>query len=187
MKIYKCPKCGSTDISISVSVRQGDTMTFDKAIRMANHKAARCNKCNLFIKPVEEEPIDTIPVNTYRKVDTPNPLAVKGICEAFLSKCVWDIFHPVSDGRYRRKHCYIRKHKRESKFFGFCDNNEDRNSHDYIRIYDCDVREAIKILKEKGYHLFRVYEYKTWEGYRISEKPYMENCIEVNDFCGSID
>lgn len=187
MKTYKCPKCGSTDISILATIKQGEMIAFEKAVNEPNHKAVRCNKCNLFIKPVEEEPLDTIPTNTYRKINTPNPLAVKGICEAFLSKCVWNIFHPVSDGLYRCKHYYIRKHKKENKFFGFCDDNRDKANYDYMRIYDCDVKEAIKILKEKGYHLFRVYEYRTWEGYRVSEKAYMDNGIEVTDFNGSID
>lgn len=186
MKIYKCPKCGSTNISILTSVKQGESMTFEKAISMANHKAARCNNCNLFIKPIEEKPDYDIPVNTYKKIDTPNPEAVRGICQAFLRFCTWSTFHPVSDrGIARNKHHYIMKHKNSDKFYGF--RNDNNQYYNNMRIHDCDVRAAIKILLDKGYHLFRVYEYGTWEGYRISEKPYMDDGVEVTDFNGSID
>ena len=186
MKMYKCSICGSHDLSIITTIKQGDYKSFDEAIRSAKKISIRCNKCNLFVKAVEDTD-DIIPSNTYKKREVPNPLAVKGICEAFLSKCAWSIFHPVTDGRFRYKHCYIRKHKRDDKYFGFCDNDEDRTSHDYIRIYDCDVKEAFKVLIDKGYYIFRVYEYGSWLGYRVSEKPYMQNGVSVSSFEGSID
>ena len=34
---------------------------------------------------------------------------VQDICDAFLSKCCWNVFHPVSDGTYSRHTIHVLK------------------------------------------------------------------------------
>lgn len=108
---------------------------------------------------------------------------VQGICDAFLSNCMWSIFHPISDGRYRSKTLYIIKHGNSTKYHGFGTTRDEHR----IRFNGREMQVAFQALIKSGYHMFKVYEYGTWMGYVCSKKPYHENGVEVYSFNDFID
>ena len=110
---------------------------------------------------------------------------VQDICGAFLSKCCWNVFHPVSDGYHRRRTVFVRK-SLGSKAYGFDDSPGTYDIPD-IRIRTCEMKEAFRLLQEAGYYMFRIFEYGTWLGYKCYEKPYMEDGVRVTTFDHFID
>ena len=110
---------------------------------------------------------------------------VQDICDAFLSKCRWSVFHPVSDGYHRRRTVFVRK-SLGSKAYGFDDSPGTYDIPD-IRIRTCEMKEAFRLLQEAGYYMFRIFKYGTWLGYICYEKPYMEDGVRVTTFDHFID
>ena len=110
---------------------------------------------------------------------------VQDICDAFLSKCCWNVFHPVSDGNYRRPTLHVLK-SLDNKAYGF-DCSRSTGEVSDIRIRTCEMKEAFKLLQEAGYYMFKVFEYGTWFGYRCYNKPYLEDGKRVTTFDHFID
>ena len=50
------------------------------------------------------------------------------------------------------------------------------------------MKEAFRIIQEAGYYIFKVYEYGSWMGYKVSDKPCVADykgatrVTEFNDF-----
>ncbi len=108
---------------------------------------------------------------------------VQGICEAFLSEGMFDnVFHPYSDGPYRCKRLYIRK--RNDKCFGF---GSWRDEDAVFRFNGEEMKAAFQALRKAGYHMFKVYRYGSWMGYRCSKKPFLEGGAEISEFIDFID
>lgn len=127
-----------------------------------------------------------IPANDYVQPTEVRQEVVQGICEAFLNQCCWSVFHPFSDGCYRRATCKIIKHKNGQAFYGFHDEPFDHDECS-IRFNGAEMKAAFHALRNAGYHMFQVYIYGSWMGYKCSKKPFMENGREVTDFSDFID
>lgn len=109
---------------------------------------------------------------------------VQAICDAFLSRCVWSVFHPTSASLYRRATLLVVGHQ-NGEWYGF--HNEPFTNDRHYRVRGVEMKEAFKELRKAGYHIFKVYEFRGWPGYRVSEKPYMEGGMEVEEFTDFID
>lgn len=96
-----------------------------------------------------------IPKNDYVQPTEVREEIVQAICEAFLAQCARSIFHPFSQGWYRRASKYILKHKRT--FYGF--NDEPFDGEECITFNGAEMKAAFKALQNAGYYMFRVYEY----------------------------
>lgn len=110
---------------------------------------------------------------------------VQAICDAFLRRCAWSTFHPTTVSLYRKATLLVIGHANGEWYgfhyepFGLGDKCE--------RIRGVEMKQAFKELRKAGYHIFRVYEYRCWPGYRVSDKPYMEGGTEVFEFEDFID
>lgn len=127
-----------------------------------------------------------IPKNDYVQPTEVRQEVVQYICEAFLSTCVWRIFHPESQNAYRGRTLYVMVSKRskEAHGFGGCKaSDHDEN----IRFNGCEMKAAFKALREAGYHMFRIYEYGSWKGYICDKKPFIQDGEEVTIFNDFID
>ena len=60
-----------------------------------------------------------IPKNDYVQPTEVRQEVVQYICDAFLSTCVWRIFHPERQSAYRGKTLYVMVSKRSGKAYGF--------------------------------------------------------------------
>lgn len=122
--------------------------------------------------------------NTYEVPTEVREEVVQAICDAFLEKCVWSVFHPTSVSLYRRATLLVIGHK-NGKWYGF--NDEPFPNELSYRVRGAEMKTAFAELRKAGYHIFKVYEYRNWPGYKVSEKPYMEGGTEVKDFLDFID
>lgn len=127
----------------------------------------------------------SIEKNNYVQPTQVRDEVVQGICEAFLDGRAWTTFHPVSDGCYRRQTKYITKHKGGKKYESFMDKPFDHE--EGVQFNGAEMRKAFQVLQENGYYMFRVYEYRTWMGYRCSRKPFLEGGTRVTEFTDFID
>lgn len=126
-----------------------------------------------------------IPQNDYVVPTEVREFVVQAICDTFLKDNVWSTFHPVSDGAYRAKTLYLTKNKSTGKYGGFsCKRYDDV---EYLRFNGAEMETAFQALRCAGYHIFRVYQYGSWMGYRCSKKPYMDGGTEVFEFTDFID
>lgn len=125
-----------------------------------------------------------IPKNTYEVPTEIREDVVQKICEAFLNKSCWSIFHPFSQGCYRRATLFVQA--RNGKGVGFS-NRADFLGKEGIKVRGCEIAAAFKALRDAGYHMYRYYEYREWMGYKVDEKPYVEGAVEVSDFTDFID
>lgn len=128
----------------------------------------------------------TIKKNDYVKPTEIREEVVKAICDAFMSGCCDSTFHPFSD-RFRyhddavfvcQGHCTCFVNNFHCKL--------DYN-HESIKFHGCEMKEAFRLLIEAGYHMFRIYSYGTWMGYRLSKYPFYEGGVEVFSFDDVID
>ena len=125
-----------------------------------------------------------IPANDYVQPKEVRENVVQGICEAFLRDCAWSTFHPFTEG-YKAATNKIIKHRYEKTFYGFHD--EPFTDEEVVRFNGEEMKAAFRVLRNAGYHLFRVYEFGTWMGYRCSKKPFMVKGTEVTEFTDFID
>ena len=126
-----------------------------------------------------------IPQNDYVQPKDVRESVVQGICEAFLDGCAWSTYHPFSEGCYRRATDKIIKHRNDKAFYGFHD--EPFTNEEAVRFNGAEMKAAFRVLRNAGYHMFRVYIYGSWMGYKCSKKPYMEGGNEVFEFNDFID
>lgn len=123
--------------------------------------------------------------NTYEVPTEVREEAVQAICDAFLRRCHWSTFHPYSQSACRRADRYVLGHK-DGKWYGF--NDQPFNAEEkLIKITGAEMKEAFKELRKAGYHIFKVYDYHCWLGYKVSEKPYLQDGTEVYEFNDFID
>ena len=125
-----------------------------------------------------------VPMNDYVVPTEVRAEVVQGICEAFLSEKLFDnVFHPYSDGSYRCKTLYIIKHSNSDRFYGFGTNRDEVK----VRFNGEEMKAAFQALRKAGYHMFKVYMYGSWMGYRCSKKPFLDGGYEVSEFTDFID
>lgn len=114
----------------------------------------------------------SIPKNEYKEDVTVREDVVQGICDVFLAKNIWTTYHPFSDpaGRgYRGSTRYITTNNRGAKYTAF---RERPLSSEYgIRFNNAEMDTAVRLLREAGYHFLKVYDYGTWVGYQLSNRP----------------
>ena len=133
-----------------------------------------------------------IPANDYIQPTEVRQEVVQGICEAFLAHCADSCFHPFSQSAYRVKTLYIRKHKRDIKYFGFAHNDTYFSEDDHMKFNGAEMKAAFKALQDAGYYMFRVREYGSWMGYIVYHKPVYNGCgyscaERVTEFTDFID
>ena len=126
-----------------------------------------------------------IPKNTYSVPTEIRQDVVQAICEAFLRRCCWSTFHPFHNGRCRTATLQVVRHKGEGKYYGFHD--VPFSSDEGIRIRGCEMNAAFKALRNAGWHIFRIYEYGEWMGYKVYDKPFLDGGKEVTEFTDFID
>lgn len=127
-----------------------------------------------------------IPKNDYVQPTEVRQEVVQYICDAFLSTCVWRIFHPERQSAYRGKTLYVMVSKRSGKAYGFGDHKAS-NSDVNIRFNGEEMKAAFKALRNAGYHMFLIYEYGLWKGYICDKKPFIQDGEEVTTFNDFID
>lgn len=127
-----------------------------------------------------------IPINDYVQPTEVRQEVVQYICDAFLSTCVWRIFHPERQNAYRGKTLYVMISKRSGKAYGF-GGYEAFDSDVNIRFNGEEMKAAFKALRNAGYHMFRIYEYGSWKGYICDKKPFYDGGTEVTTFNDFID
>ena len=122
-----------------------------------------------------------IPKNDYVQPTEVRQEVVQAICKTFLETHCNSIFHPFYDGPGRYPTLKVdTKHPRG----GFVKTSDSENG---VRFYGVEMKAAFKALREAGYHIFRIYEYRSWMGYECSKKPFMQNGTEVTEFTDFID
>ena len=126
-----------------------------------------------------------IPKNDYVQPTEVREDVVQGICESFLHGCSCSVFHPFSDGCYRRASKYIVRQKGNKHFHGFLDKPYEWE--EGVVFNGEEMKAAFNALQEAGYYMFRIYEYRSWMGYKCGKKPFMENGEIVTEFNDFID
>ena len=124
-----------------------------------------------------------IPQNDYVQPTEVSQDVVQAICDAFLRNSCWSTFHPYNDGM-RARHLGVVCHI-NGEAFGF--RNKPLSGECFIKFNGAEMKAAFKALIKAGYHIYKVYEYSTWMGYRVSKKPFMQNGEEVAFFDDFID
>lgn len=120
-----------------------------------------------------------IPKNDYVQPTEVRQEIVQAICITFLETHVNSIFHPFYDGPGRYPTLYV---DTKNKRGGF-----NKNKEDGVRVNGAEMKAAFKALREAGYHIFKIYEYRSWMGYECSKKPFMQDGTEVTEFTDFID
>ena len=134
----------------------------------------------------------TIQPNNYQQPTEVREFVVQGIIDAFLSKTMFDVFHPYNDGAFRTQTHYIRKHKGSNKYYGFdsTPTTSKERYDEFVKFHGSEMREAFRILLANGYYIFKIYEYNSWMGYIVNEKPYetfYKGAVKVTEFTDFID
>jgi len=125
-----------------------------------------------------------IPQNDYVQPTEVKQHVVQAICEAFLSGGCWSTFHPFNDGHTRARHTGVLCHI-NGEPYGFGDAPFTNDC--FIKFNGAEMKAAFKALIKAGYYIFRVYEYGTWMGYKVSKKPFLQGGEEVTFFNDFID
>ena len=112
-----------------------------------------------------------IPANNYVQPTEVREEIVQGICEAFLRRCAWSVFHPFSGGAYRKPTHYIIRHKGEKVFYGFGDEHSTFSDSVYVKFNGEEMKAAFKALRNSGYFMFRGLNFGTWIGYECLKTP----------------
>lgn len=125
-----------------------------------------------------------IPKNDYVQPTEVRQEVVQYICEAFLSNWTFGIFHQNAN---IVKTQYVRVSK-NGKVQGFV-SNINVSDNDYYFLFNGDeMKAAFKVLREAGYHMFRVCACGgAWMGYICKKKPFSPNGEEVTTFNDFID
>lgn len=130
-----------------------------------------------------------IPENDYIQPTEVREDVVQKICDVFLdNRGIHDhhnVFHPNSDGNYRRRYRGLRIHKDSGKAYEFDSSPLSRD--EFIIIRGIEMKAAFRALISAGYHMYRIYEYRTWMGYICDKKPYYQGGTEVREFPDFID
>lgn len=125
-----------------------------------------------------------IPKNDYVQPTEVRPEVVQYICEAFLSNWTFDIFHQNAN---IVKTQYVRVSK-NGKVQGFVSNINVSDNDYYFLFNGEEMKAAFKVLREAGYHMFRVCACGgAWMGYICKKKPFSPNGEEVTTFNDFID
>lgn len=124
-----------------------------------------------------------IPKNDYVQSTEVRPEVVQYICEAFLSNWTFGIFHQNAN---IVKTQYVRVSK-NGKVQGFVSNINVSDNDYYFLFNGEEMKAAFKVLREAGYHMFRIYEYGSWKGYICDKKPFIQDGEEVTIFDDFID
>lgn len=125
-----------------------------------------------------------IPKNTYTVPTEIRHDVVQHICEAFLDRNAWSVFHPFHQGPYRQATLYVQI--RKGKGLGFS-SKKDFLGDQSEKIRGCEMAAAFAALQEAGYHMFQYDEFGSWKGYRVSDKPFEQGAVEVHHFADFID
>lgn len=125
-----------------------------------------------------------IPQNDYARPTEVRQEVVQDICDAFLGENYCSTYHPHSNGMCRNAHCYVVK-KQGVKAFGFRD--KPFYGEQGAEFNGEEMKTAFKLLREAGYHIFRVYSYGTWLGYVVRKQDFMNGGTEVYSFEDRID
>ena len=123
--------------------------------------------------------------NTYKVPTEVRQDVVQSICDTFMEDNWRCVFHPFSNGMYRNSTLYI-----SMDTYGFYDYSwmaTHKYEETFKRFNGAEMKAAFKALINAGYHMYRIYEYGDWMGYKCSEKPYDEKGVEVFDFDDFID
>lgn len=125
--------------------------------------------------------------NNYKQPTEIRKFMVQGIIDAFLHGHE-NVFHPTSQSVYRVATLWLCKDWK-APFFSEHTLGYGRKEEDYLgKIRGCEMKEAFRVLQENGYYIFKVYEYGSWLGYYVSEKPVVTEfkgatrVTEFNDF-----
>ena len=124
-----------------------------------------------------------IPKNDYVQPTEVKQTVVQAICDAFLRGGCWSTFHPFTDG-FRARTLGVICHV-NGEPYGF--NEKPFPNECFIKFNGAEMKAAFRALIKAGYHIYRVYDYGTWMGYRVSKKPFMEGGEEVVYFDDFID
>ena len=129
-----------------------------------------------------------IPQNTYSVPTEIRQEVVQAICETFLAGNCWTTFHPFHSGRRNATKCVW---LRNGKGVAFGDKSSTFHGDTFYEIRGCEMQSAFKVLIEAGYHIFRIYEYGDWFGYKVDKKPYFRywdrECSQAYEFTDFID
>lgn len=122
-----------------------------------------------------------IPKNDYVQPTEVRQEVVQALCEAFLKRTCWRVFHPFngSNNGCRPANMYI---SLQFPSFEPCDNTKS-----CVKIRGCEVDAAFKALRKAGYHMYQVYQYGSWMGYVCDKKPFYNGGREVVAFYDFID
>ena len=129
--------------------------------------------------------------NEYTQPTEVREFMVQGIIDAFLSGGYYSIFHPFGQSAYRSATLYLfKKPWFESPYFlaRYSDIGIGKEQYFLGKIRGCEMKEAFRIIQEAGYYIFKVYEYGSWMGYKVSDKPFVSDykgatrVTEFNDF-----
>ena len=167
-------------------------LTFALSIKGTDNQPA-IDKNNLFINSKKQNVMITIKPNTYQQPIEVREFVVQGIIDAFLAHVGDSTFHPYNGSNYCRSAThYLRKHKNADKYYGFSSTptTSMKQFDDFVQIHGCEMKEAFRILIENGYYIFKIYEYNSWMGYIVNEKPYetfYKGACKVTEFNDFID
>lgn len=132
-----------------------------------------------------------IPRNDYKQPTEVRQNVVQAICDTFLCGNCYSVFHPatISAGKKRTIYVEVNKYGKGCGFFGRLDDLEYSRmcGHECYRINGVEMQAAFAALRECGYHIFRIYKYRSWMGYICDKKPYRNDGEEVTDFTDFID
>lgn len=122
-----------------------------------------------------------IPKNDYIEDTSVNETTVQEICNVLLSGDVW---HPYSENAYRVSNNELMSWGKGSPFVCFGDSYYHRSGteHEFKRFNEAEMRRAWKEIIAAGYHIFEIWEYGSWHGYKCVKTPYYNGGREVADF-----
>jgi len=132
-----------------------------------------------------------IPKNDYVQPTEVRQEVVQVICDYMLDNdgC-GRVFHPKPDGCYRSPNIWLRRKEGTKRWNGLCRyDSAHEEGYENTRIHGSEMQAAFKALQDAGYYMFRIYEYRTWLGYRCSKKPFLDldSGTRVTEFTDFID
>lgn len=112
-----------------------------------------------------------IPRNTFEVPTECREVVVGAICQILLEE---RIYHTSSWTACRRGYNGVRQQADGSWYFDDIFYKEEETDK-VMRFRGCEMKEAFRILISSGYHIFRIYEYGNWPGYKLYRTPYIPN------------
>lgn len=127
--------------------------------------------------------------NDYKQTTECREEVVQAICDAFLKNCAWSRFRPYNDGVGRNPTLYVIGHNKND-WYGF-NGNPFSSDKAYYRIRECEMKEAIRLLVEAGYHVWKYYQYRDSrvKSYKVTKSPNIDDrsAVEVFSFDDHFD